>query len=245
MRDGSAEHLKQAFTLVELLVVMGIIAILAGLLLPALAHAKEKAKRTICLNNEKQIMLATQIYGNDNNGYLPYPNDLFQETTLVTNQAGWLYKGTNNIAAADGQKTGVLWEYIQAQKIYFCPMDAPPLVYGSPSAPRPQQLSSYCMNAVAWGFSSLPMSTYRIASLRPDAIGYWEPTSGPEADAGGWNDGCNLPRSTETVTARHDGGGTVSCFDGHVEYMKQQAFDQEENNLPGRLWCDPENPDGT
>ena len=60
-----------AFTLVELLVVIAIIVILAGMLLPALARAKETARRTQCLNHTKQLGLSHVLYGNDYNGFYP------------------------------------------------------------------------------------------------------------------------------------------------------------------------------
>ncbi len=249
-RAATARTNACGFTLVELLVVIGIIAVLISVLLPALNKARQQAQVTACMANVKQLATAWVLYANDNHGVLPYA-----ETSAAGVYPVTLYGASapSQLALPDGWvidvigdpangteasvRSGALWKYAPAAATYRCPASTDDDIY-----------RSYSISSLMNGSGTYYPPNYyfkKLSQVKPDRLVFIEendprvdPATGRRFNAGSFLMFHTLNNAWgDTVGLYHKKGTVLSFGDSHVEYRqwadKRTLVAQQATTDPG------------
>jgi prepilin-type processing-associated H-X9-DG protein/prepilin-type N-terminal cleavage/methylation domain-containing protein len=230
------------FTLIELLVVITIIAIIAGLLLPALEKAKAKSQSIDCANNLKQLQVAWVMYANDHEEWLP--PDISDGGANIA--GSWALGNAKQDVTSSNLAAGLLWEYSRSANVYRCPADRSTVT----NHPTIQRKRSYAMDGWLrskitndpYRYWTIDFGTYLAQCQRSSQLSIPSPCqvfvfaeaheqsiedglffvqhqrlSDDESTTGGQNGASSVTDNWETLPAdRHNQGANLSFADGHV-----------------------------
>jgi prepilin-type N-terminal cleavage/methylation domain-containing protein/prepilin-type processing-associated H-X9-DG protein len=214
------------FTLIELLVVIAIIAMLTGMLLPALSNAKGRAQSLACVNKLKQLQLAAQLYGDDHNDFFPPNREGGSVGSLVSREGAWVLGHAQRDQTDENLRRGVLWDYVQNALSYRCPSDKstvqkrPDLrrfrsyaLNGylndkpeAPFVPGPGTIYRFCEAATTAGIFGFLCVNERSISCG----GFWIDVEPTDERVYWWH----------TPAERHSRGANLAFLDGHVEHHR-------------------------
>ena len=252
---------KPAFTLIELLVVIAIIAILAGMLLPALAKAKQRGEQTRCLSNMKQLGLGTLMYIPDNSETFP---GCASRNTYGFQLSDWIYWrtfGPNALQYPITKSPIAVPLGTTTSNLFRCPGDksnktriASQMDGNNGPYWYSYSMTSYDLNGSQNpGMTTIAQGNYLSPKLYPfklhavtrpsSKIMFAEEQTGPgkgespqPGSTGLINDGRWVPGSVgapnDLLTARHSGKGNVIFADGHFQSVKWNFAADPKNSRP-------------
>jgi len=212
--------LKRGFTLIELLVVIAIIAILAAILFPVFARARENARRASCQSNLKQIGLGIMQYKQDNDER--YPNEGSVGTTPVS---GW---GLS------------IQDYVKSEKLFQCPSES------NSALPTAATLEGRADQA---GFTDYWYNYNLGGGTNESALTYSSNTvmNGDGAGENGTTAASRRQKASGGLSGmtRHFSGANYSFADGHIKWFKPDAVTDGDANCGTASGPGPNSPNGS
>ena len=213
--------MRRGFTLIELLVVIAIIAILAAILFPVFARAREKARQTSCLSNLKQLSLGAMMYAQD-----------YDETMFPSWEGPAAYPGSY-------QWPQLVYPYVKNWQIFICPSDNAENLVTNGGAPG--STLSYADNVGYWGGSGVAgftctMPVGQSLARTDDPSGtllMLDYTGGFEV---GWQNVAAQPLDMTFLPVRHNEGVNVAFMDGHAKWLKIDAVGAKNVNGVYSMW---------
>lgn len=244
LRNGRSGE-NSGFTLIELLVVLAILAGLAASLLSALAHARATARRVHCLSNLRQLVLAAQVYVDDNEGSYP----IAYRSGLVNGRAALICWDLTTIAGSPPTVVpGLLWSERAPRQIQQCPS----FTGSANGVPSPFTGYNYNTSYIGHGEGEQVTEPIKAAAIRrPMATVVF----GDGQYAAGANKFMRAPwpnpgddsfrgRWAGTQGFRHQRRSNTAWGDGHVESLRERFVENEDgagNVAPGTGFLSADN----
>jgi prepilin-type N-terminal cleavage/methylation domain-containing protein/prepilin-type processing-associated H-X9-DG protein len=213
--------IRNGFTLIELLVVIAIIAILAAILFPVFAQAREAARKASCQSNLRQLGTALSMYVQDHEGYFP-----LHYTLPPTYTSGGYWFGTLNAGVVD-KTQGMLYPYTKNHQIQLCPSFAGKFAYNGATGGYGYNWIYLASNTAQFRYGDYPVSEAEIN--RPaDCIAFADVATWKNSPSPGVYETFSIAPPSSSLGFgdfpnahfRHNGVCNAVFVDGHVKAVK-------------------------